>query len=76
MYSLSQDNTPFKRAILSQASALEVLVTAITDSGKTITNGSAKGKEKRTGAESEADGGRELLLRLLVAGMLALSHNP
>lgn len=74
MYSLSQDNLPFKRAILSQPHALEVLVTVITDS-RTSKDTSTKGKEKGKQSAEAVDGGRALLLRLLVAGEFAQAIN-
>lgn len=75
LYSLSQDNAPFRKALLSNPAALQILVqicradhTDAESSGKGGAKGKGKAKNGVTDSESGMGDGRALLCRVLVAG--------
>lgn len=66
LYSLSQDNWPFTRNVISNPSALIELVTIVEQDHGEVSSGKGKGKAN---GKVENDG-RALLTRVLVAGAL------
>lgn len=64
LYSLSQDNWPFTRNVISQPAALNELVAIVDQDHTSMIKG--KGKSKANGSAN--DDGRALLTRVLVAG--------
>jgi hypothetical protein len=83
LYSLSQDNPPFRHALYNHPTALPALVaiaredhTAAEDSVVRKTK-TGKGKEKSSDADGHADelgDGRALLVRVLVCGASRVPH--
>lgn len=67
LYSLSQDNWPFTRNVISQPAALNELVTIVQQEQSTSVKGKGKGKA------NAQDDGRALLTRVLVAGELRVT---
>jgi len=75
LYSLTQDNPPFRNAVLSNPSALQVLL-QVCQADHAGPEGSAGGRVKGKGkaknassdAQSELSDGRALLCRVLIAG--------
>ena len=66
MYSLSQDNFDFKRKMINEPSALEVLAQVARDQ-VTAAKQEKRGKGKKGGQQEEQD--LQMLLKLLVCGM-------
>ncbi|WRT65823.1 uncharacterized protein IL334_002773 [Kwoniella shivajii] len=78
LYSLTQDNPPFRRAFVSYPSALETVISvieedhALVESSQQAKTRKGKGKDKQVnGAEQdELPDGRALLRRVLASGIL------
>jgi hypothetical protein len=67
MYSLSQDNFDFKRKMINEPAALEVLAQVARDQvAVTKKEGKGKGKKESNGKEEQD---LQMLLKLLVCGM-------
>jgi hypothetical protein len=68
LYSLSQDNEPFREALLAQPTALPTLKNIVREVHDTGTaNGKGKAP-KSNGGEAEEEIGRAALIRLLTSG--------
>ena len=66
MYSLSQDNFDFKRKMINEPTALNVLAQVARDQ-VTAVKQEKKGKGKKSSQQEEQD--LQMLLKLLVCGM-------
>lgn len=72
MYSLSQDNFPFRRKMLNEPAALQVLARVVANESGSKAKAAPKGKGKADGANGNVDSedsDSANLLRLLVCGM-------
>ena len=70
MYSLSQDNFDFKRKMINEPAALEVLSQVARDQVAVQKESKGKGKKDKAGQD---DRDLQMLLKLLVCGMLPQS---
>ncbi|WWD16378.1 hypothetical protein CI109_100804 [Kwoniella shandongensis] len=78
LYSLSQDNFPFRKALITHPSALQTLIEvaqqdhAPAESSQQAKSKKGKGKDKQSNgdAQEELPEGRALLRRVLVCGVL------
>jgi len=66
MYSLSQDNFDFKRKMINEPTALEVLAQVARDQVAVKKESKGKGKKDKAGQD---DRDLQMLLKLLVCGM-------
>lgn len=66
MYSLSQDNFDFKRKMINEPNALEVLAQVTRDQVAVKKDNKGKGKKEKAGQD---DQDLQVLLKLLVCGM-------
>jgi hypothetical protein len=66
MYSLSQDNFDFKRKMINEPTALEVLAQVARDQVSVKQQSKGKGKKDKAGQD---DQDLQMLLKLLVCGM-------
>jgi hypothetical protein len=67
MYSLSQDNWDFKKKMISEPAALEVLV-SVTKDAPVLQKEGGKGKGKKEKGDKQEEQDQQLLLKLLVCG--------
>jgi len=71
MYSLSQDNFDFKRKMINEPTALEVLAQVARDQVAVKKESKGKGKKDKAGQD---DRDLQMLLKLLVCGMSLRVH--
>ncbi|WWC96818.1 hypothetical protein V866_003693 [Kwoniella sp. B9012] len=78
LYSLTQDNPPFRKAVVNYPNALETIISVIeedhlpVESSQNAKARKGKGKDKQTNGdvEQELPDGRALLRRVLVSGVI------
>ncbi|ORX35296.1 armadillo-type protein [Kockovaella imperatae] len=69
-YSLSQENPEFQRKVVRNSAAIQTLVEIVSAPHDQNTKSQRKGKGKASEATREAEDGKALLLRVLIAGSL------